>query len=185
MHIIIYGDPGGGFHYVGPFDNEDDAITYAEHDGERNRDWWLSDIAAPAGEEAEENTRTYIVTAAYADGDVYETTVQARDADEAEALAQQQVRIDGREGQPANVWPMPLMPLVDVHARPVEVGSRITITVELAIAVGKIAAAHPKCAVHIEYRESDPVELWHVIALDATDGDTEYVVNDESGRVVA
>jgi hypothetical protein len=62
-----------------------------------------------------------------------------------------------------------------------EVGAHITITAELAIAVGEIAARHPECGIRIEYREGDPEEFWHVGALDATDGDTWYDVNDQDG----
>lgn len=65
-----------------------------------------------------------------------------------------------------------------------QIGSQITITVELAQAAAKIAERRPDGAIRIEYREDQPENLWHVIALGVTDEETkEYVVNDETGAI--
>jgi hypothetical protein len=57
----------------------------------------------------------------------------------------------------------------------------LTITSELAIAVGEIGAKHPDCAIRIEWRESGPKEVWHVDAIDGQNP-ARYVVEDETAR---
>lgn len=62
------------------------------------------------------------------------------------------------------------------------IGSQITITPELASAAGRIALKHSDSGLRIEYREDDPLNIWHVIAVD---DDKEYAVNDETGEIHA
>ena len=43
--VLMVGGPGDGFDLYGPFDTEDDAISYAEH--ERFQDsWWVVPLHA-------------------------------------------------------------------------------------------------------------------------------------------
>lgn len=61
------------------------------------------------------------------------------------------------------------------------------ITSELAVAIGRIGAAHPEAGVQIDYRDSDPENVWHVTAVDVLDAitnDIVYTVDDETGEVV-
>lgn len=48
--IIVYGDPVDGFNFVGPFDDRDEAVRYAEFDV--GTDWWIAELDAPAEESA-------------------------------------------------------------------------------------------------------------------------------------
>lgn len=63
-------------------------------------------------------------------------------------------------------------------------GSQITITVELAQAAATIAQRHPDGAIRIEYRETDPENIWHVLAV-GVETTKEYTVNDETGEIHA
>ena len=47
-YIVIYGDPVDGFTFVGPFDDRDEAVRYAEFDGEQGRDWRIAELVQPA-----------------------------------------------------------------------------------------------------------------------------------------
>lgn len=47
-YIICYGSPVDGFTFVGPFDDRDDAVRYAEFDG--GTDWWIAELDQPDSE---------------------------------------------------------------------------------------------------------------------------------------
>lgn len=49
-YIIIYGDPVDGFTFVGPFYCRDEAVNYAERDGDRFNVWCIAELNAPAEE---------------------------------------------------------------------------------------------------------------------------------------
>jgi hypothetical protein len=62
----------------------------------------------------------------------------------------------------------------------------ITITVELAAAVGKIAHTfkhNDNAALRIEHRDVDPENVWHVTAVMAAGEDVDYRIDDETGLV--
>lgn len=44
-YIVIYGNPGDGFHFIGPFDTIDEATEYGK---DATRDWWIAELNAPA-----------------------------------------------------------------------------------------------------------------------------------------
>jgi hypothetical protein len=44
--MLMYGGPANGFTFVGPFDDADDAIAYAE-DNRIQDSWWVVDLVAP------------------------------------------------------------------------------------------------------------------------------------------
>jgi hypothetical protein len=60
------------------------------------------------------------------------------------------------------------------------ISSTLTITPELAIAAGKLAAEHPNASVTIAYDDERAEQLW-LVMLDAGYGQMTYVVNDENG----
>lgn len=39
--IVVQGNPVDGFNFVGPFDDDDEAIQAAENEG---GDWWVADL---------------------------------------------------------------------------------------------------------------------------------------------
>jgi hypothetical protein len=48
-YILIFGNPGDGFEYVGPFKTAAAATEYAETDRElRNGGWWVMLLQKPA-----------------------------------------------------------------------------------------------------------------------------------------
>ena len=49
-YVIVYGNVVDGFTFVGPFDDRDEAVRYAEADGTPGRDWCIAELAAPADE---------------------------------------------------------------------------------------------------------------------------------------
>lgn len=49
-YVIVYGNAVDGFTFVGPFDDRDEAVRYAEFDGEQGRDWCIAELAPPADE---------------------------------------------------------------------------------------------------------------------------------------
>lgn len=57
--------------------------------------------------------------------------------------------------------------------------SSVTITSELAIAAGQIAAQHPDDAITIEWRDDAPENVWRV----STESET-FWVDDETGKVL-
>ncbi|AXQ69589.1 hypothetical protein HOU03_gp007 [Caulobacter phage CcrSC] len=46
MFILIVGNPSDGFTYYGPFDEHDDAVTYAEATGTEGNPWWVAPLEA-------------------------------------------------------------------------------------------------------------------------------------------
>lgn len=44
MYIVITGDPATGFRFYGPFEDHNDAITFAEQISD---DWWITSIVKP------------------------------------------------------------------------------------------------------------------------------------------
>lgn len=49
-HIVMTGNIIDGFQFIGPFDDRDDAVLYAQATYEFRGDWWLAELQAP-GEE--------------------------------------------------------------------------------------------------------------------------------------
>ncbi len=47
MYIIIYGNPGDGFNYRGPFDTMEEAVNYAETHDDYDETWWVSSVEPP------------------------------------------------------------------------------------------------------------------------------------------
>jgi hypothetical protein len=50
-YIICYGNPVDGYTFVGPFDDRDEAVRYAEVDGEQGTDWCIADLYPQATKE--------------------------------------------------------------------------------------------------------------------------------------
>ena len=53
QYAICYGNPVDGFFFVGPFDDRDDSVSYAEREHD-SRDWWIVEILPPAIDDTEE-----------------------------------------------------------------------------------------------------------------------------------
>lgn len=93
------------------------------------------------------------------------------------------VRVLWSDGK-ANVWDAD-----DPSIRPDDgrqIGSRIYITTELAVAAGKIAAAYvgnDSASIKIEYRDDEPEQHWHLI-VDLIAAEVDHLVNDETGEVL-
>jgi hypothetical protein len=49
-YIICYGNPIDGFIFIGPFEDRDDAVRYAEHHMRDGGDWWITELDEPAKE---------------------------------------------------------------------------------------------------------------------------------------
>lgn len=47
MFILIYGNPGDGFNYRGPFNSMEEAVEYAELHDDYDETWWISSIESP------------------------------------------------------------------------------------------------------------------------------------------
>lgn len=45
-HVVVSGDPIQGIEVVGPFDDREDAIKYAETNM-RGESWWTTEMTAP------------------------------------------------------------------------------------------------------------------------------------------
>lgn len=45
--ILVTGNPVDGFQFVGPFEDSDDAVRYAEDEEHRDTEWWLGDLESP------------------------------------------------------------------------------------------------------------------------------------------
>jgi hypothetical protein len=45
--IVIYGNPVDGFHYIGPFDEPETAIEWAQEGVTAESDWWVADLNDP------------------------------------------------------------------------------------------------------------------------------------------
>ena len=51
-HILVFGDPVDGLGFIGPFDDCDEAIKYAEENF-KLESWWTSELESPKQEEEE------------------------------------------------------------------------------------------------------------------------------------
>ncbi len=65
------------------------------------------------------------------------------------------------------------------------IGVKACVTSELAIAAGKIAAAHPGESITLIYEDTDAMEVWTVVAGGEVEGSFErrYEVTDDDGRI--
>ena len=49
-YIICYGNPIDGLTFIGPFEDRDDAVRYAENDIRDGGDWWIAELDEPVKE---------------------------------------------------------------------------------------------------------------------------------------
>ena len=47
MHLIVKGDPVTGFSFTGPFQTEDDAMSWAMIEYDHESDWWPAEMEHP------------------------------------------------------------------------------------------------------------------------------------------
>jgi hypothetical protein len=54
MYVLITGNPIDGISLIGPFDEPDAAIDYAEVNINGQGEWWLVEVEAPQEQEQEQ-----------------------------------------------------------------------------------------------------------------------------------
>lgn len=48
QYVVIIGDPIDGLTFVGPFEDAEEAMAWAEENDDNIRSWWVSDLEMPA-----------------------------------------------------------------------------------------------------------------------------------------
>ena len=47
LYILVIGNPVDGFGYIGPFEDSEDAVSYADKHLDDRSDWWISSMEKP------------------------------------------------------------------------------------------------------------------------------------------